>query len=78
MEPRVAEVGDGIYQLTTYLPDMDFAVNQYLLIAEEPLLFHTGMRGLFPLVSEAVVRVMPIASRNASTRTCSTPILVSG
>ena len=48
METRVAEVGDGIYQLMTYLAEMDFAVNQYLLTGDEPLLFHTGMRGLFP------------------------------
>ena len=62
METRVAEVGDGIYQLMTYLEDMDFAVNQYLLTGEEPLLFHTGMRGLFPLVAEAVGRVTPVPS----------------
>ncbi|MFC7718555.1 oxygen-binding di-iron domain-containing protein [Nonomuraea recticatena] len=34
--------------------------NQYLVDAEEPLLFHTGLRGLFPLVSAAVERVMPV------------------
>ena len=45
METRIAEVGDGIYQLMTYLPEMDFAVNQYLITGDEPLLFHTGMRG---------------------------------
>jgi flavorubredoxin len=62
METRVAEVGDGIYQLMTYLPEMDFAVNQYLLTGDEPLLFHTGMRGLFPGVSAAVARVMRVGS----------------
>ena len=62
MHTRIAEVGDDTYQLTTYLADMDFAVNQYLVAAEEPLLFHTGMRGLFPLVAEAVEQVLPIAS----------------
>ena len=59
METRVAEVADGTYQLTTYLEEMDFAVNQYLLTGDEPLLFHTGMRGLFPLVAEAVARCCP-------------------
>ena len=62
METRVSEVGDGIYQLMTYLEEMDFAVNQYLLTGEEPLLFHTGMRGLFPLVTAAVEQVIPIAT----------------
>jgi flavorubredoxin len=62
METRVAKVGDGIYQLMTYLDEMDFAVNQYLLTGDEPFLFHTGMRGLFPLVADAVAQVMPVAS----------------
>ena len=62
METRVAEIGEGTYQLMTYLEDMDFAVNQYLLTGDEPLLFHTGMRGLFPLVADAVERLIPIAS----------------
>lgn len=59
METRVTEVGPGIYQLTTYLAEMNFSLNQYLVGGDEPLLFHTGMRGLFPLVSGAVARVLP-------------------
>nr|MBA2327454.1 MBL fold metallo-hydrolase [Actinomycetota bacterium] len=39
---------------------IDFGVNQYLVTGDDPVLFHTGMRGLFPLVSDAVTRVMPI------------------
>ena len=62
MKTRVAEVADGTYQLTTYLEEMDFAVNQYLVAGEQPLLFHTGMRGLFPLVVDAVASVLPPAS----------------
>ena len=62
METRVAEVTDGVYQLMTYIADMDFALNQYLLTGEEPLLFHTGMRSLFPLVSAAMKQVIPIES----------------
>ncbi len=61
-ETCVAEVADGTYQLMTYLEEMDFAVNQYLLTGEEPLLFHTGMRGIFPLVADAVARVVPVDS----------------
>jgi len=34
--------------------------NQILIDAEEPLLFHTGMRALFPLVSEAVATLLPL------------------
>lgn len=62
METRVAEVAKGTYQLMTYFEEIDFAVNQYLLTGDEPLLFHTGMRGLFPSVAAAVEQVIPIAS----------------
>ncbi len=44
MEIRLSEVGDRIFQLTTHLDDIDFGVNQYLVVSEEPLLFHAGMR----------------------------------
>jgi flavorubredoxin len=61
-EPRVAEVANGVYQLRTYFPDMDFTVNQYLLTGEEPLLFHTGMRSLFRDVAAAVASVVAVDS----------------
>lgn len=59
METRLTEVADDVYQLTTVVPDSPVAFNQYLIVGEEPALFHTGMRFLFPLVSEAVSRVIP-------------------
>jgi flavorubredoxin len=59
IETRVTEVADGIHQLTTVIPDAPVAFNQYLIAAAEPLLFHTGMRGLFPLVSAGVSTVLP-------------------
>jgi flavorubredoxin len=60
METRTDEVVDGIYRFSTFIPEVGIVFNQYLVAADEPLLFHTGMRGLFPLVSEAVARVMPL------------------
>ena len=60
METRIAEVADGIHQLTTHVPEMDFSFNQYLVTGDEPLLFHTGPRQMFPLVSEAMARVIPV------------------
>jgi flavorubredoxin len=66
MEPTVDEVADGIYRISTYLPDVappaGFTMNQFLVVADEPLLFHTGPRGLFPLVAEAVAQVLPVES----------------
>jgi flavorubredoxin len=60
METRIAEVAPGIHQLTTHVPEMNFSFNQYLVTGDEPLLFHTGPRQMFPLVSDAVSRVMPV------------------
>jgi len=57
---RVDEVGDGIYRINTPLeiPNGAFSFNQYLVLDEEPLLFHTGPRKLFPFVREAVSHVV--------------------
>jgi flavorubredoxin len=64
-EPTVDEIADGIYRISTLIPDVSpegFTFNQFLVAADEPLLFHAGMRALFPLVSEAVGTVLPVAS----------------
>jgi flavorubredoxin len=60
---RIDEIAAGIYRINTpvALPgDMGFNFNQYLIVDEAPMVFHTGLRGLFPLVSEAIRAVMPI------------------
>jgi flavorubredoxin len=64
METTTEEIADGIYRFSTLIPDVappaGFTFNQFLVLADEPLLFHTGMHGLFPLVSDAVARVVPL------------------
>ncbi|NMI01010.1 MBL fold metallo-hydrolase [Pseudonocardia acidicola] len=60
METHVDEIADRIYRLSTYVEPADLTFNQYLVLAEEPLLFHCGGRQLFPLVNEAAARVMPV------------------
>jgi flavorubredoxin len=63
MMTKTDEIADGIFRFSTYIPDMTpegFTFNQFLIKADEPLLFHTGPRAMFPLVSEAVSRVIPI------------------
>ena len=62
MNTTIDEIAAGIYRLSTYIDEPDLCFNQYLVDADEPLLFHCGMRGIFPLVSTAVARVIP-ASR---------------
>jgi flavorubredoxin len=62
MTTELHEIADGIYRISTYFPQVappaGFAFNQFLILADEPLLFHTGHRRLFPQVREAVARVM--------------------
>ena len=63
---RIDEISDNIYRISTPIPPnpampAGFSFNQFLVLDDEPLLFHTGMRRLFPLVSEAVATVMPLA-----------------
>src|SRR4051794_25484996 len=63
MNTNVHEIADGVYRMSTVVPDAapgGFTFNQYLLTGDEPMLFHTGARQLFPLVSEAVAKVIDI------------------
>jgi flavorubredoxin len=64
-QPTVDEIASGIYRIATFLPEVSpegFTFNQFLVAADEPLLFHTGPRTLFPLVAEAVATVLPVES----------------
>jgi flavorubredoxin len=65
MQPTVDEIADDIYRISTWIPDVTpegFTFNQFLVAGVEPLLFHTGPRGMFPLVAEAVATVLPVES----------------
>jgi flavorubredoxin len=59
----IEEIADGIYRINTPAPmeGGGFSFNQYLVDDDAPLLFHTGLRALFPLVKEAVETVMPVS-----------------
>jgi flavorubredoxin len=63
LQSNLDEIVDGIYRISTFVPEVSpdgFTFNQFLVIADEPLLFHTGPRGMFPLVAEAVAKVLPV------------------
>lgn len=59
---RVDEVVEGIFRISTPVTVIPggFTFNQYMAVDEEPLLFHTGPRRMFPLVREAIEAVMPV------------------
>jgi flavorubredoxin len=59
---NVHEVADGIYRINTpvVMEPGGFSFNQYLIVDDEPLIFHTGPRRMFPLVREAAASVLPV------------------
>jgi len=62
---RIDEIADDIYRISTPVPPnpalpTGFTFNQFLIVDDEPLIFHTGPRKMFPLVREAVASVMPV------------------
>lgn len=62
---RIDEIAAGIYRLSTPVHPAGipggFTFNQFLVLDDEPLLFHTGPRRLFPLVRQAIESVLPLA-----------------
>jgi len=54
----VTEIAPDCYRISTYIPEIDLQFNQFLIKDDEPLLFHTGMRVLFPAVREAVATII--------------------
>jgi flavorubredoxin len=64
METRCDEIADGVFRLSTCVPEVappaGFTFNQFLILADQPLLFHCGPRGMFPMVSAAVARLLPL------------------
>ena len=75
METRINEVASRIYRLSTFVPDIGpagFTFNQYLIDDDEPLLFHTGPRAMFPNVAAAISTLF------GAKGSCSSPLPKSG
>jgi flavorubredoxin len=64
MQTKIDEIADGVYRLSTFMPQIaepaGFAFNSFLIKGEQPLLFHSGLRKMFPLNHEAVARLIPV------------------
>jgi len=64
MTAQVTEIADGIYRLSVFVPEIappqGFSFNSFLIMDEDPLLFHAGQRSMFPLFSDAVASIMPV------------------
>lgn len=64
MQVKTDEIADGIYRLSVHVSDIappaGFTFNHFLIRADQPMLFHCGLRGMFPALSEAVARLIPV------------------
>ena len=56
--PAVDEIAPDFYRISTYISEINLQFSQFLINDDEPLLFHTGMRSLFPHVRDAVATVI--------------------
>lgn len=59
MNTDVHEIAENVYRVSTYTEPADLVFNQFLIVAEQPLLWHCGHRRMFPALVEAVARVLP-------------------
>jgi len=59
---RIDEIAPDLYRICLYVPEFDLQFNHFLVRDDEPLLFHTGMRRMFPEVHDAVARLIDVAS----------------
>ena len=63
MKTTVDEIAPDIFRISSLIPDVapgGFSFNQFLIRGEQPFLYHTGMRALYPLVSDAIRSLMPL------------------
>lgn len=62
MHTQVEEIAPDLFRISTYIAKFDLQFNQFLVKDDEPLLFHTGMKGMFDLVRQAVDKILDPAT----------------
>ena len=55
---QITEIAPNVFKIATFFSDVNIQFNQFLVRDEEPLLYHTGMKGLFPTINEAVAKLI--------------------
>ena len=55
---QVTEIAPDVFRISTFIPEANLGFSQFLVRDDEPLLFHTGMRSLFPIVKDAVATLI--------------------
>ena len=57
-EPDVTEIAPDLYRISVFVPEINLQFNHFVVDDEEPLLFHTGLKDMFPLVMAGVAKVV--------------------
>ena len=57
---NITEIAPDVYRLSLFVPEFDLAFQQFLIKDDEPVLYHTGMRAIFPQVREAVAKLIDV------------------
>jgi flavorubredoxin len=60
--PTITEIAPGVHRISILLPQINLQFNHFLVVDDEPLLYHTGMRRMFPDVLQAAKRILDPAS----------------
>jgi flavorubredoxin len=55
---HISEIAPDLFRLSVYVPDINMQFNHFLVRDEEPLLFHTGLKGMLPQLHEAVGKII--------------------
>lgn len=55
---QIDEIAPDLFRLSVYVPDFDMQFNHFLVRDEEPLLFHAGFKKMFPILREAVGKLI--------------------
>lgn len=58
---KISEIAPDVYRISVYVPEMNLQFNHFLIRDEEPMLYHAGMKQMFPLLREAVSQLLPPA-----------------
>ena len=55
---QITDIAPDIFKISTFIPEFDIQFSQFLVKDEEPLLYHTGMKAIFPTVNEVVAKLI--------------------
>jgi flavorubredoxin len=58
MAVKIDEIAPDLFRISLYVPQVKLQFNQFLVRDAQPLLYHTGLRRMFPLVQDAVARLI--------------------